>query len=114
MSGVDNLFNGIFPCLMFAYVRNLSAHHLRLWNRTFLFTPLIAGFEKEFYISSTQKQDLSSLYVRTAIIQILMQKIAPESKWGENLKGLIAEHSSVSVTSLGCPAGWEKQAIWNK
>lgn len=96
------------------YVRNLSAHHLRLWNRAFLFTPSISGFEKDFYISNDKQQDLSSFYVRAAIIQILMCKIAPNSLWGENLKMLISDHPSVSSESLGCPTGWEKRSIWDK
>lgn len=96
------------------YVRNLCAHHSRLWNRKFVFPPSLTGFEKEFYISHALKQDVSSYYVRAALMQILMKKVSPSSQWGENLKNLIAEHPSVDINRLGFPAGWDKRTIWAK
>jgi abortive infection bacteriophage resistance protein len=96
-----------------SFVRNVCAHHQRLWNRNFPFNPSLSGFEKHFYIGNGQQQDIDKFYVRAAILQMLMKTISPDSKWGDSLKKIIEDHATVSIVDMGFPIDWEKRTFWN-
>lgn len=88
------------------YIRNICAHHRRLWNRECRIKPLIA---RAF------KADLSPnerVYAQLVAMQILLAKIAPSNHWAQELRDLLTEHSAVPTVSMGFPAGWQTRKIW--
>ncbi len=82
-------------------VRNICAHHNRLWNKS-IDTPFFMPKILEEYHLEPNK--LFSVLVVTAM---LMEKISPRTKWPVALKSLLVEYSSVSREEMGFPVNWE-------
>lgn len=91
-------------------VRNVCAHHSRLWNREFSITPqdpkskpaLLRG---EFVVGSRK------LYNTLVILLFFMDTIAPQHQWRNRLKALIALHAA-PVEAMAFPQGWQHCSIW--
>ena len=89
-----------------SYIRNICAHHSRLWNRICGVKPLVA---KDY------KLDLSPndrLYAQLVIMQVLLRKIAPDNHWAQRLRELFEEHPKVPLISMGFPSEWNTRAVW--
>jgi abortive infection bacteriophage resistance protein len=89
-----------------SYIRNLCAHHSRLWNRLCRIKPVAA---------KAYKPDLTPndrLYAQLVVMQILLRKIAPDNRWAERLMTLLDEHPKVPILSMGIPGDWRSRAIW--
>lgn len=91
-------------------VRNICAHHSRLWNREFTITPLLplskpAGLIAQCHTGSRK------LYNTLVILLHCLDVIAPQHHWRVRLKNLIAQHA-IPVTAIDFPPGWEHMPIW--
>jgi abortive infection bacteriophage resistance protein len=89
------------------YLRNLCAHHNRLWNRRFLFTPLIA---KKYVKQLTPNNSFSA---QAAILRIFMGIISPESHWSQRLWELINTHQEIAHHQMGFRKQWNEDPFWN-
>jgi abortive infection bacteriophage resistance protein len=88
------------------YLRNLCAHHSKLWNRHFIFTPMIA---KEYAAQLTPNTSFSA---QAAILRILMRTISPESHWSQRLWELVNSHPEISFYKMGFRDGWHDDPFW--
>lgn len=89
-----------------SYLRNLVAHHQRLWNRSFTIKPIPA---KRY---ADDLKDPSRFYAQAVIIQALLKIIAPDSQWSQRLSQIIAEHPKVPNHRMGFPVDWQSREIW--
>jgi len=88
------------------YIRNICAHHARLWNRECRIKPMIA---RAFKADLTPNQ---RIYAQLVVMQIMLAKIAPGNHWAQKLRDLLAEHPALPLVSTGFPAGWPSRKIW--
>ncbi len=88
------------------YVRNICAHHARLWNRECRIKPMVA---RRFKADMTPN---NRIYAQLVMMQILLARIAPGTHWALKLRGLLDEHPAVPRASMGFPADWERRRIW--
>lgn len=106
-------------------LRNLCAHHMRVWNREFGSRPVMPKKPPKSWpqvpeqIASgahlNAQQAINPqrrLYMQLVVIETLMQVVNPESRWAERLVRLLDAHPQVSRTHMGFPHGWEQEAIW--
>lgn len=101
------------------YVRNVSAHHARLFNRKLQNAP---GRPRTGQIPVLdhlrESEDANSVfgtYGALAVIAYLLSVIDPHSDWAARLAHLLRSFpasDSLSVTSLGAPQGWEALDLW--
>jgi len=84
-------------------LRNACAHHSRLWNRDFIFTPKI-NHRKYYKCFAPNSRRLFNYLV---LLEITLSKINPTSSWLEKLRVLIDEHR-IEVSHMGFPENWEK------
>lgn len=89
-----------------SYVRNLCAHHKRVWNKTLTIKPAIARKHKEKF------QGNSKIYGVMVVIQILLDQVAPDNTWAERLSDLLEEHPNVPLTNMGIPEDWRAKPFW--
>ena len=83
-----------------SYVRNLCAHHSRLWNREFTIRPLISKEIKPLI------PDNNRFFAQAVVINYLLKKASPQTKWWERFCKLVSEHPFVDPSALGAPAEW--------
>jgi abortive infection bacteriophage resistance protein len=98
-----------------SYLRNLVAHHSRLWNRNVVSQPKLPapgliGWCDQF---SGQPDLRTKPFLLLAICRHLVRQICPRTQWHQRLrvqiKGFPAQHASKprSIADMGTPAGWE-------
>lgn len=93
-------------------VRNICAHHGRLWNRILGTKPLLLKGSKypewEYPIKITNEKMFGVL----TIVQFTLNQIAPNYRWKERLCQLIKEYPSVPIQWMGFPENWEESPLW--
>lgn len=98
------------------YIRNLCAHHSRLWNRTLAIKPLIPKihiqprWHSPVQIKSSQHQMFSVL----SLLNYLLRIIAPQSEWTSRLENLLEKYPEVDISKIGFPTNWKESPIWKK
>nr|VFK14941.1 MAG: Abortive infection bacteriophage resistance protein [Candidatus Kentron sp. LPFa] len=96
-----------------AHVRNLCAHHSRIWNRRFTVTIKLPRSKKSTLVSyfNANKKRERNLYNTLIILIHLMNIINPSNKWRKRLLHLIAEHK-IDVRAMGFPIDYMKYPVW--
>jgi abortive infection bacteriophage resistance protein len=89
-----------------SYVRNLCAHHKRVWNKTLTIKPVIARKHKEKFQGNTK------IYSVMVVTQIFLDQIAPDNTWAERLSELLDDHPNVPLANMGFPEDWKAKPFW--
>ncbi len=94
-------------------MRNFSAHHSRLWNRT-LFSPIqiAPGVEIHSYINSNEESQ-NRIYNTLVLLLYVMDLL--ESEYTKNLKLALIEiiHKYNPKTDfMGFPNNWQTMSLW--
>ena len=95
----------------FVYVRNICAHHSRLWNKTLRVT---GGFPKRTsygFINTKVQND--RVYYILCIIRYMLQVINPNSSFTTRLKQLLKDYPSADIKAMGFPTNWETEVLWH-
>lgn len=93
------------------YVRNVCAHHSRLWNRKLVIKPQM--FKKTAYPwIDTKGVGNSQIYYFLSATFFLLQRIIPGTSFGQRLKQLLVSHPNIPLVDMGFPADWESQDLW--
>ena len=98
--------------LMLNHVRNVCAHHGRLWNRALVKAPQLPAFRtsQAWYqppINTTK------LYAALTVCNYLVNTITRgASTWGKRLVVLIGEHPRVPIADMGFPVKWLDNPLW--
>jgi len=90
-------------------VRNICAHHGRLWNRELGYKPKIPKKDARWHdpVEVANDRVFGVLTVRT----LLLTDIAPRSRWPARLRALLSECSEIPLPLMGFPEGWERCPI---
>lgn len=84
-----------------AYMRNLCAHHGRLWNRKLSTSPkLLKG-------GDSRGVEPNKLYAGLLVFQYLLFKTAPNSTWSQRTAEFIRSNPQIDVRQMGFPADWQ-------
>lgn len=94
------------------YVRNICAHHARLWNRDFNIVPEKLNFSKtRIWISNPETAQRSKLYYFLCMLNYILQTINPGTSLKPRLKDLLAEYHP-KLSAMGFPENWETENMW--
>lgn len=91
-------------------VRNICAHHGRLWNREFGYKPLIPNKYPEWH-APVEVHNNRAFGILT-ILKYLINIIAPQSKWSERFENLLVEYPDIPLIPMGFPENWRDCPIW--
>lgn len=94
-----------------AVLRNIIAHHARLWNRKFPNIPLIPRRLPYLWVDVAGLTP-QKLYPQLCILAYLESSIHPENSFTEDLKKLLKKYPNVDVKAMGFPKGWKNQPLW--
>lgn len=96
------------------YLRNVCAHHSRLWNRNIVDQPKLPSAAELAWVApfETNTHSRARCFLLLKIARHLLSVINPRSSWPERLKThLLASpdvsHVGLNLTGMGAPSGWE-------
>jgi abortive infection bacteriophage resistance protein len=91
-------------------VRNICAHHGRLWNRVLGYKPMIpkkaAQWHEPVEVSNTR------VFGVLTILKYLLSDITRDTQWPTRLSGLLAEYPEIPLDSMGFPEDWRLCPLW--
>ena len=98
-----------------SYLRNLVAHHSRVWNRNMVSEPKMpSSGQPAWCMQFAGKPDLMAKpFVYLAIVRHMVEVICPGSQWHHRLADHLldfpaqASQRKQSVAAMGAPDGWE-------
>ena len=96
------------------YVRNICAHHARLWNRDMSIVPERLEFSKKLkWLREPHKARLKKFYYTACILNYLLQTVNPTSSFKTWLIAVLDEYKDVvSLPAMGFPKGWKDEEMW--
>lgn len=94
------------------YIRNLCAHHSRLWNRELGIRPLIPDQKNAPNWHVPMTPDNRRTFAVLTLLRWLLRQIAPQSHWPERLRELLKSYPDIPLNLAGFPPGWESSPIW--
>ena len=95
------------------FVRNVAAHHSRMWNMNVLELSPVPQFDANWQLLHNAKP-----FLYFCIMQKLMLLIAPKSGWARRFIALVGgfpepENKAVTLKDFGVANGWEGWPLWN-
>lgn len=94
------------------YVRNLCAHHARLWNRELAIKPLIPDPRNQPAWHVPVAVDNRRIFAVLTLLHVLMKQVAPQSRWKNRLFALYDGHPGIPLRDMGMPADWRNHPLW--
>lgn len=92
-------------------VRNVCAHHSRLWNKPFGTKPMIPRSDERWHHPYEVCPD--RLFGILTILCSLLRTIAPQSKWRCRLIAHLDSRNESELRSMGFPQDWKNGPFWN-
>lgn len=100
----------------FRVVRNVAAHHTRLWNVRFKVTPIVHRDWAGTYGDPGPGGWEARYYVQAMAMFYLLKRIARNTRWHCRLLALmhsdLPEHIDIAG-AMGFPANWHKTTFWD-
>jgi abortive infection bacteriophage resistance protein len=98
-------------------VRNICAHHSRLWNKPLVSQPKLPLIGSISDIDHLQGDGhgQTRLYAALVIMRCMLRVINPSSTWVQRLKqhlDTLPINNSISLNGAGFPVDWKDQALW--
>lgn len=101
----------------FVRVRNISAHHGRLWNVGLGVTPVIPKdprvpwlYDRSYFVDNPRARQ--RLYPTLIAVQSLLSAISPRSTWSTRLYCLLEDHPEVPLHGMGISDDWFEDEFW--
>lgn len=101
------------------YVRNVAAHHARLFNRKLQHAPARPKAGKVPLLDHLRDEETAKgvfgTYNALAVIAYLLPSIETATDWHRRLAALLQTFPTshvLSTVSLGVPRGWESLTLW--
>lgn len=99
------------------YLRNVCAHHSRLWNRNIVDQPRLPAADELPWVEAFEVNShaRARCFLLLKMIRQLVSRVNPNSSWPAKMKAhLLAfpdlSHLDLNVAGMGAQKGWE--AVW--
>lgn len=92
-------------------IRNIAAHHGRLWNKRFTFTMIVPRAPARLAIGM---RDADSRYLHNTLVMLdhLLLTSAPGNEWRQRVVELIEGCPQADPIQMGFPTDWRDRAAW--
>ncbi|SDE49542.1 Abi family protein [Cellulophaga baltica] len=105
------------------YIRNICAHHSRLWNKKLAIKPEIPKNFKGNWIVNTEITDSrnhsknsikNKTYFTICIVQYLLNIINPKNNFKENLDELFDKYPNIDLKAMDYTSNWREETLWSQ
>lgn len=96
-----------------SYIRNVCAHHSRLWNKKNPKPPIYPNRINNKWLEIEPSDDKKNrLYVILAIIDLLLNNIDNNNDFRKELFSLIDNNLEIPLHYIGFPVDWRSDSFW--
>jgi len=103
-------------------VRNICAHHGRLWNRFLGVYPAIPKSKTVRWLTERSAFDTGNpgaleqkrLYPVLVSLQSILFTISPYSTWALRLRNLLSRYQHIPLNALGMKTNWDADRFWQE
>jgi abortive infection bacteriophage resistance protein len=95
----------------FVYVRNVCAHHARLWNKPMQIQPSFPRHPRQAWLTDRTVSNNRIYYVLSMMIYFL-NTVNPNHRFKQKLENLFCKYPNVDRRAMGFPANWHTEALW--
>lgn len=92
------------------YVRNICAHHSRLWNRRLSINAMVPRRTGRPFIATPD--NTKKVYYILSIILYFLQTVNPATTLAARFKALLGKYPQIDVSAMGFPADWQSNQLW--
>ncbi len=94
-------------------IRNVCAHHGRLWNKNLPGRPKLLKKPPALWISEVPKEsEFHKLYIHICIMKYMLDAVNGGHNFSERLKTLFQDYSNIDENALGFTINWRKDEFW--
>lgn len=94
------------------YVRNLCAHHARLWNRRFTIT-MTLPLQPATLGASLHPAEPRRIYNTLTLLAHLLDVIDPRHAWAAEIVALVDRSPTTVTPAMGFPPDWRSRPLWS-
>lgn len=91
-------------------IRNICAHHGRLWNRELGIKPNIPRKDHRWH--KPVQVGNNRIFGVLTILKYMLNHLAPQSEWPERLQSLLERYADVPKGPMGFSENWKECPIW--
>ena len=94
------------------YVRNVCAHHARLWNREMRIQPSYPRRTEKQWLSDSKVENNRTYFVLSTIIYLL-NTVNPNHSFQSRFTALLNKYrDTIDVHAMGFPTDWYQERLW--
>lgn len=93
-------------------LRNLCAHHARIWNRRYALKPQMPKTLSDHKWLTDFSFPPDKIYPQLCCIAYLLNAIDSQNTFIHGIKQLLQKYPSVDVAAMGFTKGWNKEPLW--
>jgi abortive infection bacteriophage resistance protein len=96
-----------------AQIRNICAHHGRLWNKNLPGRPKLLPKPPQPWVALVpQASEHHMLYVHLCCMKYLMNIINPGNHFTQRLEALLVKYPNIDPNALGLKLNWQNEPLW--
>lgn len=93
------------------HIRNICAHHGRLWNRRLTAIPEMPRNPIHQFLNN-KNINTNKIYATLSCMTYILHIISPGNNFNANLRILLQHSNLINLKEMGFPVDWEKEPIW--
>lgn len=95
-------------------LRNICAHHCRLWNRRFTVTMQVPRNRPIVGVRAFQQGNENERRVYNSLTMLghMMNVILPGNDWLQRVRRLVESSAHIDVAAMGFPNDWRTRQLW--
>lgn len=100
--------------LCFSHLRNICAHHSRLWNKRLTALPSLPYNTKRPFLSKQEAKSIykNKLYASLCCMLYILKIIDPNNSFKNDLINLMDTCPLKQEKEMGFPENWQEQTFW--
>ncbi len=93
------------------YLRNVCAHHSRLWNRAMSIQPIMPRSTNDQWLLTKNLPNNNTYFILSMLVYF-MNRIKQDNDVVIRFKELLAKYPNIDPKAMGFPQNWHEEPLW--
>ena len=93
------------------YIRNICAHHSRLWNKILGIRPTVPRRTHNPFVQIPASSN-RKVYFILCMITYMLDIINPQNTFRDKLRDLFIKYPNIDIAAMGFPRNWQNEPLW--